>query len=165
MVKTSAAASVLTFVTKDSTIMKESVFMVAVSQVTSPTHLEDVSDNLVRLLLREETPLLATKISSSPMANVLVHALVDIMVIQTQDNVLHAPTTVLVASTPTSVSFVLVDIKQLAEFAVPQVLVLTTNSNTTDFASTLAQLEPHPQGHNVLDHALPIVTTSAKSAI
>jgi hypothetical protein len=165
MVKTSAAASVLTSVTKDSIIMKESASMVAASQATSPTLLEDVSDNQEQLLLREETLLLATKISLLLTVNVLVHAQVDTMVILTQDNVLHAPTTVLAASIQTSVSFARVVTKQQAEFAAPQVLALITNSNTMEFASTHAQSELHLQALDVLDHALLTVTTSVKSAI
>lgn len=148
-VKTSAVESASTSVTKDSTIMKVSASMVAASQATSPTHSEDVLDKLDQLLLRKRIPLLATKTSSSPTVNVLAHAQVDTTVIPTQDSVLPAPTTVSVASTPTSVSSAPVDIKHLTESAVLQVPAPTTNSNTTDSASTHAPSEHHLQAHNV----------------
>ena len=149
MVKTSAVESASTFATKDSTIMKESASMVAASQAISLTHSEDVSDKLDQLLLRKRILLLATKTNSSPTVNVLAHAQVDTTVIQTPDNALRAPTTVSVASTPTSVLSAPVDTKHLTESAVLQVPAPTTNSNTTAFASTHAPSEPHLQAHNV----------------
>ena len=149
MVKTSAVESASTFATKDSTIMKESASMVAASQAISLTHSEDVSDKLDQLLLRKRILLLATKTNSSPTVNVLAHAQVDTTVIQTPDNALRAPTTVSVASTPTSVLSAPVDTKHLTESAALQVPAPTTNSNTTAFASTHARSEPHLQAHNV----------------